>query len=79
MSHKYSVGQLVHAAGTHFADRTSGIYEVIRLMPESNGEFSYRIKNTASGTERAAGESQIRPADGGHGVQASATRIADSF
>jgi len=60
MSHKYSVGQLVHAAGTHFADRTSGIYEVIRRMPESNGEFGYRIKSTANGTERAAGESQIR-------------------
>ena len=63
MGHKYSVGQLVHAAGTHFADRTSGIYEVIRLMPESNGEFGYRIKHTASMTERAAGESQIRAVD----------------
>ena len=72
MSHKYSFGQLVHAAGTHFADRTSGIYEVIRLMPESNGQFSYRIKNAASGTERAAGESQIRLTDGGLGVHASA-------
>jgi hypothetical protein len=60
MSHKYSIGQLVHAAGTHFPDRTSRIYEVIRLMPESNGELGYRIKNTASGTERAARESQIR-------------------
>ena len=72
MGHKYTVGQLVHAAGMHFADRTSGIYEIIRLMPESNGEFSYRIKNTASWTERAAGESQIRSADVGHGKQASA-------
>jgi len=63
MSHKYSVGQVVHAAGTHLADRTSGIYEVIRLMPERNGDFSYRIKNTASRTERAAGESQPRTAD----------------
>ncbi|MBZ6078451.1 hypothetical protein [Microvirga puerhi] len=68
MSHKYSIGQLVHAAGTHFADRTSGIYEVIRLMPESNGEFSYRIRNTASGTERAASESQIRAAAAGQSV-----------
>jgi hypothetical protein len=66
MSHKYSVGQLVHAAGTHFADRTSGIYEVVRLMPESNGEFGYRIKHTASMTERAAGESQIRAVDARH-------------
>ncbi len=73
MSHKYSVGQLVHAAGAHFADRTNGIYEVIRLMPESNGEFSYRIKNSVNGTERAAGESQIRAIDAGHGVRALTT------
>jgi hypothetical protein len=71
MSHKYSVGQLVHAAGAHFADRTNGIYQVIRLMPESNGEFGYRIKDTASGTERAAGESQIRAVDAGHAVRPS--------
>jgi hypothetical protein len=72
MSHKYSIGQLVHAAGAQFADRTSGIYEVIRLMPESNGENNYRIKNTTSGTERAAAESQIRAVDVGRGVQPSA-------
>jgi hypothetical protein len=71
LSHKYCIGQLIHAAGTHFADRTSGIYEVIRLMPESNSEFGYGIKNTASGTERAAGESQIRAVDAGHSVRAS--------
>ncbi|QRM34133.1 hypothetical protein [Microvirga sp. VF16] len=73
MSHKYSIGQLVHAAGTHLADRTSGIYEVIRLMPERDGEFSDRIRNTASGTGRAAGESQIRTVDAGLGVRASAS------
>ncbi|MGO4574214.1 hypothetical protein [Microvirga sp. 2TAF3] len=71
MSRKYSIDQAVHAAGTHFADRTSGVNEVVRLMPESNGKFSYRIKNTTRGTERAAGESQIRAVDAGHGARAS--------
>ncbi len=62
MSHKFSLGQLVHSAGTRFADRTNGIYEVIRLMPEgSDGEVGYRIRHTTSGTERAVGESEIRP------------------
>jgi hypothetical protein len=61
MSHKYSLGQLVHSAGSRFADRTDGVYEIIRLMPEStNGEFGYRIKHTTSGTQRAVGESEIR-------------------
>jgi hypothetical protein len=61
LNHKYSMGQLVHAAAAHFADRTSGIYEVIRLMPESSsGELGYRIRDTASGAQRAVGESEIR-------------------
>lgn len=72
MSHKYSLGQLVRAAGTHFADRTSGVYEVVRLMPESNGEFGYRIKHIASGTERAAGESLIRAVEAGDDARVSA-------
>ena len=71
MSHKYAVGQLVHTAGIRFADRTSGIYEIIRLMPESNGEFGYRIKDTANGTQRAAGESEIRAVVAEHSLSAS--------
>ena len=64
MSHKYSMGQLVHAAAAHFADRTSGTYEVIRLMPENNsGELGYRIRDTVSGAQRAVGESEIRAVD----------------
>jgi hypothetical protein len=61
MSHKFSLGQLVHSAGMRFADRTDGVYEIIRLMPEAtNGEFGYRIRHTTSGTQRAVGESEIR-------------------
>lgn len=64
MSHKYSMGQLVHAAAAHFADRTNGTYEVVRLMPEnSSGELGYRIRDTVSGAQRAVGESEIRAAD----------------
>ena len=60
MSHKYSIGQLVHATGARFADRTDGVHEVVRLMPESSGEFGYQIKNTTGGAQRAVGESEIR-------------------
>jgi hypothetical protein len=72
VSHKYIMGQLVHAAAAHFADRTSGTYEVVRLMPEnSSGELGYRIKDTASGAQRAVGESEIRPTQMTQGVFAS--------
>nr|WP_210381297.1 hypothetical protein [Microvirga zambiensis] len=58
------MGQLVHSAAAHFADRTSGTYEVVRLMPEnSSGELGYRIRDTASGAQRAVGESEIRAVD----------------
>lgn len=61
MSHKFSLGQLVHPAGTRFIDRTDGIYEIVRLMPEAtNGEVGYRIRHTTSGAQRAVGESEIR-------------------
>ncbi|QRM29352.1 hypothetical protein [Microvirga sp. VF16] len=71
MSHKYSMGQLVHAAAAHFADRTSGTYEVIRLMPEnSSGELGYRIRDTISGAQRAVGESEIRAIDTKQAVEA---------
>jgi hypothetical protein len=77
MSHRYSVGQLVHSAAAHFADRTSGIYEVIRLMPESpNGEVGYRIKDTATGAQRAVGESEIRAVDADRGAFAPAAHHA---
>ena len=73
MSHRYSVGQLVHSVAAHFADRTSGIYEIVRLMPESgSGEMGYRIKGTATGVQRAVGESEIRSADAGRSVLAPA-------
>lgn len=63
MTHKFSMGQLVNAAAAHFADRTSGTYEIVRLMPEdSRGERGYRIRDTVSGSQRAVGESEIRAA-----------------
>jgi hypothetical protein len=70
VSHKYFMGQLVHATAAHFADRTSGTYEIIRLMPEdSTGELGYRIRETVRGTQRAVGESEIRPVDGDQAIR----------
>jgi hypothetical protein len=66
------MGQLVNSAATHFADRKSGTYEVVRLMPEnSSGELGYRIKDTASGAQRAVAESEIRPTQATHDIFAS--------
>ncbi len=63
MNHKFRVGELVRLASGRFADRTgTGLYEVVRLLPESNGEFGYRIKGTTEPNERAVLEHEIAPA-----------------
>ena len=63
MSRKSPVGQLVDTVGTRFADRVNGIDEVVRPIIEGSGDFSYRIRDAASESERAAGASQVRAAD----------------
>jgi hypothetical protein len=63
MTHKFRVGQFVRLATGRFADRSgAGIYQVVRLLPETNGEFGYRIKATNELTERAVREHEISPA-----------------
>ena len=63
MAHKYHVRQLVRLSRAGFSDAhasTNGVYEVTRLMPaDQTGEFSYRIKSSAGGGERAVREGEI--------------------
>jgi hypothetical protein len=70
MTHKYRVGQLVKLQASRLANRTGArVYEVVRLLPESNGELGYRIKGTTDLNERAVGEHEITPtspADNAH-------------
>jgi hypothetical protein len=63
MAHKYRVGQMVKLQASRLADRTGGrLYEIVRLMPESNGEFAYRIKGASDPIERAVVEHEITAA-----------------
>lgn len=58
--HRYRIGQLVRlSSGT---DRSSGSYKILRLLPETHGEFHYRIKGVHNQTERAVRETEIAPA-----------------
>jgi hypothetical protein len=51
---------MVKLQASRFADRSGGrLYEVVRLLPESNGEFAYRIKGANEPTERAVVEHEI--------------------
>ena len=58
--HKYRVGESVRLSRGRFPDRTgSGIYEIVRLLPESDGEFQYRIRAAGAQNERMVREGEI--------------------
>jgi hypothetical protein len=57
--HKFTVGQVVQFAGPRFLRAAPGPYEITRLVPHSDGEFQYRIKNSEESYERIAEESQL--------------------
>ena len=61
MSHKFKVGQLVRTRGRN-RDRTSGIYEIVRLLPPGpDGIPQYRVRGEDRG-ERVFSEHEIQQA-----------------
>jgi len=59
--HRYRIGekvQLLYGGTTRFS--TAELYEIVRLLPETDGEFQYRIKSTEGSHERVAKESELR-------------------
>jgi hypothetical protein len=61
--HKYRVGDSVRLSRGRFADRAgSGIYEIVRLLPESDGEYQYRIRAAGAQNERMVREGEIERA-----------------
>jgi hypothetical protein len=59
-AHKFRVGQTVQFRTKPFyVSAALGAFEVIRQLPERDGEFEYRIKNVAEPHERVARESEL--------------------
>jgi hypothetical protein len=59
--HKFRIGQRVQViATTRSLTPSPAGYEVVRQLPETEGELSYRIKSRSESHERAAKESQLR-------------------
>jgi len=58
--HKFRAGQKVTLIAS-FPNRSAvgGGYVVTRQLPERDGEFEYRIKNTSEPHERVARESEL--------------------
>ncbi len=62
-THKFRVGEKVQflaGLGVRFA--TSEIYEIVQQLPESDGEYHYKIKSVDEPHLRMAKESQLRRA-----------------
>jgi hypothetical protein len=60
LSHKFHVGQLVQLMPSISRNVPSGSYEITKKLPESRGEFEYRIKSINEPHERVARESELR-------------------
>lgn len=59
--HTFAVGQTVEFSSEGDPQfNAAGVYVVTQLLPETAGEFAYRIKSTEEGHERAARESQLK-------------------
>jgi hypothetical protein len=62
MSHKFHIGQLVEFRPKKGSPISSarGAYEVLKQLPEREGELQYRIKSAVEEHERVAFESELR-------------------
>jgi hypothetical protein len=60
MTHKFSIGAVVHFEGSAYADAARGIYKVTRQLPvERDNRVVYRIKSASESFERTAEEHQL--------------------
>ena len=57
--HKYRIGQRVALAPRMSRSAPTGSYVVTKQLPERDGEFEYRVKNTSEAHERVARESEL--------------------
>ena len=59
-THKFHIGQFVQLAPAISRNVPGGSYEIIKKLPESGGEFEYRIKSMNEPHERVVRESELR-------------------
>ena len=59
-AHKFQVGEILELSPSVGLKVPDGAYEVIKQLPEINGQFQYRIKSVKEPHERVVRESQLR-------------------
>ncbi len=59
--HKYGLGQKVQFNGRHHTRSAPvGFYEVVRQLPDLDGDLQYRIKSSREAHERVVKESELQ-------------------
>ena len=61
-SHKYRIGQIVQLIPSISRNVFGGAYKATKQLPESGGEFEYRIKSMNERHERVVRESELQGA-----------------
>jgi len=59
MTHKFKVGDIVTMRPAANRNVPGGVYEVIKQLPDNDGERKYRIKSANEPHERVARESEL--------------------
>ena len=59
-THKFRVGEKVQFLGGQVRFATAEIFEIVRQLPESDGECQYKIKSLDEPHLRVAQEHQLR-------------------
>jgi hypothetical protein len=57
--HKFKIGQLVYFHPLRVSNAQHGHYQIVRRLPESDGEFHYVIRSTYEEHERVAKEGEL--------------------
>ena len=62
-NHRFKVGQRVRLSAASIDRGAAGVYKVLALLPESKGEWQYRLQSAAGPQQRVAWESQLAGLD----------------
>jgi hypothetical protein len=57
--HKFHIGEIVQLPPSILRRASGGVYEVTKRLPESAGEYEYRIKSINEPHERVVRESEL--------------------
>jgi hypothetical protein len=60
--HKFHIGEIVELSRTMLSSASGGVYTITKRLPESAGEYEYRVKSNNEQHERVVRESELSKA-----------------